>query len=132
MAGTIDLRVFDQDETWTDQSGKTWRLRDMTPRHRENLIRFLRRNASHFAVFYGLYDAARAGAHEALFGAPDDFDIPTVMDEYDQREWNMIQNGLPEEEVRKILDLAWMNGTVLMRALVSMVPPKRRRLLEVA
>jgi hypothetical protein len=37
---------LDQDETWTDSSGTTWRLEDMEPSHRQNLLAWFHRNAA--------------------------------------------------------------------------------------
>lgn len=34
-----------QTERWTDAEGNEWRLEDMTPRHRANALRYLRRRA---------------------------------------------------------------------------------------
>ncbi len=44
---TLDiLDALAQDKKWTEQGGRTWRLDDMRPSHRTNLLAWLRRQAT--------------------------------------------------------------------------------------
>lgn len=45
----MGVDILQQSERWKDKQGNVWLLAEMTPRHRRNLLAFLRRNASGIA-----------------------------------------------------------------------------------
>lgn len=56
----VGLDWLHQDETWRTESGEILRLEDMTPSHRANALRWLRRRAAALELYDGL----------AMFGSP--------------------------------------------------------------
>lgn len=46
----MDNRVFDQDIYWVNRLGEPFRLEEMTPEYRANVIKFLRESAAYFHI----------------------------------------------------------------------------------
>jgi len=89
--GAYDL--FQQTTWWQDIGGTWHELATMDPRHRDNLLPFLRRRAKHYR------DAASHAAIRLFYDAPDDV-YEAAMDEFDT----------PTDE-------AWLEATPLAREL---------------
>lgn len=94
--------LLNQKETWIDRQSVEHRITEMEVSYRLNVRRFLLKRAEHLFLLYGFGEALYLGHIEDTFGVPDDFDIPSVMDDPPEH---------PEDFER------WMRGTALFKAL---------------
>src|SRR5262245_15371328 len=95
--------LLNQDKIWIDRQGVKHEVHKMDSNYRENILRFLLHRAEPLFWAYAFGEAIHIDAIEAAFGPPDDFDIPSVLDEY--------------EQVRVFNYEKWLKTTPLMRAL---------------
>jgi hypothetical protein len=110
------VSVFYQAETWTTRDGRTLRLEEMAPGHRENLLRYLRRNIKGLRFKLELYwlvqvanhdggdmahDALEREAHFVSFAQPDELldSLPLVK----RLRWLNRQPYLPTSRTNPIL-----------------------------
>lgn len=107
MSGT-DAVV--NDKSWTDAEGKYWRLEEMDPRHRRNVLRFVRERA---LIYYAANEI-----REELF---DDY-MPeeTYVTEDQMARFLPIELGLGRHKESDAK--AWLEETPLVKRLVELEP----------
>jgi hypothetical protein len=131
------VSVFYQAETWTTRDGRTLRLEEMAPGHRENLLRYLRRNIKGLRFKLELYwlvqvanhdggdmahDALEREEHFVSFAKPDELldSLPLVK----RLRWLNRQPYLPTSHLNPILAMFRVSGQSAEEFLPNLDPAR--------
>lgn len=96
---------FNHPTEWGDEQGNLWQLEEMASSHLSNVRGYLLKYAEIFFTWYSYGEAVMLDRHERAFGIPDDFNIPSVLDDWQhgqEREWMLTTNIV--KRIDEILD----------------------------
>jgi hypothetical protein len=105
---------LNQGDMWIPKTGHPMRIADMDPEWRYNASRWLEKRAEHFALQYGF--------GEILAAAP----LLDQMSEHSQDAFDAMQGQRERDPA------SWIRTTALYRALVDVLPTKRKKLAKLA
>lgn len=108
--------ILDEDETWRDEYGTTWIIRQMPPETAAEILDEMRSKALSYLTDYTVFMRNRADASQRYSGEPGPEWEPTSAPYYDHC-FEIMATGAPAEH--EATATLWLDGTPLARALAE-------------